>query len=258
VSQFASFEEDWNPKQYLEDYYSVIEQDESETLRFLIEEFKKIQGYPTALEFGCGPVVAHLLPLASYVSEIHVADYLQGNLAEVRKWQSSLADAHNWACFTKFVLEHEGLSDPDIEAVKVREELLKSQITKYSIGDARHSNPVALGDEQNQTYDFLLSCYCADGATSVKSEWFQYMENILSLLSPGGYFVGSSLRLCQAYKIKDFTFPGANVNEGDWEELFQILQFERVQIKVSNTPDHASQGYNSILLVSGHKPQSTS
>jgi hypothetical protein len=253
VNQFASFENDWNPWAYLDDYYAFVEQDEYETLAFLVDSFREIHGNPIALEFGCGPMIAHLLPLVPYVSEIHIADYLKSNLAEVQKWQTNQADAHDWHCFTEFVLEQEDLAIPKLETVKAREDALKSKITKHLICNAADFNPLARSG-CSQIYDFLLSCYCADSATSLKEEWFQYMRNILSLLRPGGYFVGAALRLCQSYKVKNLVFPCANVNEEDWETLFRSLQFDRVRIEVRHTPDHIPQGYDSILLVSGYKP----
>lgn len=42
--------------------------------------------YDSAIDIGCGPTVHHAFPLAPFIREIHLADYLPANLAEVRLW----------------------------------------------------------------------------------------------------------------------------------------------------------------------------
>ncbi|HKZ69059.1 MAG TPA: guanitoxin biosynthesis pre-guanitoxin forming N-methyltransferase GntF [Anaerolineales bacterium] len=242
---------EWDPAHYLADYYACVEEDEQYTLQFLLREFKKLKNRPVALEFGIGPTVHHILPLSPYVSEIHVADYLPANLAEVRKWQTGQADAHNWQAFTEYILAHSGTSTPHQPDIANREALTRSRITRYLIGDASHDQP--LGRDSRRRYECLLSCYCADSATSDKTIWYQYMANILSLLKPGGLFVTAALRNSQWYRVGQNYFPSADVNEHDFERLFASHSFDMdsLTIQVENVPSHATLGYESIVLASG-------
>ena len=220
-------------------------------MKFLVQEFKKIEGQPIALEFGIGPTLHHVLPLSPHVREIHVADYLPSNLAEVRKWQASENGAHNWRPFTERVLAYEGIPSPDETDIHTRETLTRKRITRSLIGDASISHPI--GQQGNGQYELVLSCYCADSATDDKTVWFRYMTNILRLLAPGGFFVTAALRNCQYYRVGNKYFPSASVNEDDFENLFRRLNIDmsRAIIQVENVPEHKAAGYESIVLASG-------
>jgi len=248
----SSFE-DWNPIDYLKDYYSHVEQDERYTIEFLVNEFKKIQNKPVAVEFGAGPTLHHVIPLAPYVSEIHMTDYLMSNLHELTKWQKLKRGSHNWNEFTKFTLGCEGKVNVTEGEIAERESLVRKKITKYFLSDASKQNP--LGEKLRETYEFVLSCYCADSATDSREVWYEYMKNIVSLLKPGGFFVTTALRNCQHYRVGERFFPCAYVNEQDFKMLLQDLDFNMstVSIIVKNVPEHKEVGYESIVLVSGFK-----
>jgi len=79
------------------------------------------------------------------------------------------------------------------------------------------------------------------------------MANILSLLAPGGFFVTAALRNCRTYRVGGRFFPGANVNEYDFADLFERHGFEmsRTTITVAHVPEHRANGYDSIVLASG-------
>jgi SAM-dependent methyltransferase len=250
--EFASFNE-WNPADYLFDYYTDVEEDEKCTLNFLVQEFKKIRGQPVVLEFGIGPTIHHLLPLIPYVREIHVADYLESNLEEIRKWQLEDSGSHNWKRFTEKVLIYEGIPVPNLQDINRRETLVRQRIIRYLRGDASLANPIS--NNEIEKYEFILSCYCADSSTNDKSEWFRFMSNIISLLKPGGFFVTTALRNCQYYKIGDKYFPSANVNEEDIENLFRQNHFDMATtiIKVESVSEHINDGYESIVLAYGFK-----
>lgn len=240
---------DWNPADYLTDYYAYVQKDEQHTLKFLVREFKKITGQPVALEFGIGPTLHHVLPLSPHVREIHVTDYLPANLNEIRKWQAEDTSAHNWRAFTEVVLNLEGFSVPTLQDIYQREALTRQRITQHFIGDAACSHPISAEGK----YEVVLSCYCADSATDDKATWGRYMRNILSFLRPGGFFITAALRNCSHYKVGDKYFPSANVNEADFEDLFQRLDFDmsRTTIEVQYVPEHKDAGFESIVLASG-------
>jgi hypothetical protein len=240
---------DWNPLQYLSDYYSRVEQDEQLTLRFLAQQAHRIANRPVILEFGIGPTVHHLLPITPYVSEIHVADLLPANLRQVRLWQERRETAHDWTPFVVQVLKEEGISSPTAGDITARETLVRQAITRYLPCDAALRNP--LGSHAAGGYDCLLSCYCADSATDDKTQWRRYMDNMMSLLKPGGLFLTTALRNCDHYDVGDRRFPSARVNERDFELLFREHEVEHLTMEVAQTPEHAAIGYGSVLLAVG-------
>ncbi|HEY5807601.1 MAG TPA: guanitoxin biosynthesis pre-guanitoxin forming N-methyltransferase GntF [Povalibacter sp.] len=250
VSSFA----DWSAEAYLADYYSRIEPEERCTLRFLVEQFRKLPRNCLALEFGIGPTLHHVLPLSPYASEIHVADLLPSNLEAVRKWQERECGAHDWAEFTRRVLIYEGNLLPTESDVHAREELTRSRITQRLLGDAHRPQPLGPGYERR--YDCVLSCYCADSATADKLEWSRLMRNITYLLAPGGLLVVAALRRCSGYRVGGKCFPSAGIDEHDMGRLFERLYFRSsgVTLRVEQVPEQRTSGFESVLLASGLSP----
>ncbi len=249
--QLANFDT-WIPKDYLQDYYSKVEQDERYTLEFLVSEYRKIKQSSIVLEFGIGPTLHHLLPLAPYVAEIHVCDYLEQNLNEVERWIKKEKGCHNWSSFTKLVLEYEGEKHVTDEMVQEREDIVRSKITKIFKCDANEANPLAPVERK---YDVIVSCYCADSATTDKSTWQRYMKNIIYLVNAGGYFISTALRECQFYRVGEKLYPCVNITEVDFLNTFEKLDFDlqTVNIIVKEVPEHRNVGYESIILSSGYK-----
>jgi hypothetical protein len=56
--QIADYSE-WEPKDYLADYYREIAPDERYAMEFLVESLRRTPEVPVALEFGCGPTLHH-------------------------------------------------------------------------------------------------------------------------------------------------------------------------------------------------------
>lgn len=243
TSEFA----EWEPRDYLRDYYSYVEPDEKETISFLVEASKNIPQGSTILEFGSGPTLHHIFPVVPYVSEIHMADYVEKNLDELKKWVEKAPDMHSWKPFVAYTLECEGLKNPTDEQIEQREEETRRKITKFMQADAGKTDP--LGADTRGKYDVVYSCYCADSATGDKKTWDLYMKNIISLVSPGGFFVTTALRKATYYKVGERYFPSANVDEHDFERALR-LDFSKgnTTIEIRELPEHEYLGYTSILL----------
>jgi SAM-dependent methyltransferase len=254
MSTSASSFDQWSADAYLRDYYTRIESEELCTLRFLVEQFKKLPQRSRALEFGIGPTLHHLLPLSPYAAEIHVADLLPENLEAVRKWQLQDAGAHDWSAFTRSVLEFEGEDCPTSVDISAREQLTRSRLTRCLIGDARLHQP--LGPAFDDHYDCVLTCYCADSATADKLQWYGFMRNIASLLRPGGLFVVAALRECTGYKIGEKFFPSPSIDERDMRRVFASLGFDanEVEMRVEAVPDQRKSGFESVVLAAGFSP----
>jgi hypothetical protein len=253
MNRAASFAE-WSAERYLSDYYTRVESEELCTLRFLVEQFKRLPQRALALEFGIGPTLHHLLPLSPYASEIHVADLLPENLEAVRKWQLQDTTAHDWSEFTRSVLTYEGNLAPTHVDIGNRERITRTRLTRRLIGDARLRQP--LGPAFEKRYDCVLTCYCADSATADKPQWYDFMRNIASLLRPGGLFVVAALRHCSGYKIGDTFFPSPGIDERDMRRVFTNLGFDAagLEVRVEAVPDQRKCGFESVVLAAGVSP----
>ena len=56
----ASFDADWVPGEYLEDYYAVVEPDEVETIAFFADAIRDTRPQAPILFFGTGPTLHHV------------------------------------------------------------------------------------------------------------------------------------------------------------------------------------------------------
>jgi hypothetical protein len=238
----------WNPAQYLAHYYKRVESEERHTLRFLVSQLRNLSANSVALEFGVGPTLHHVLPLAARTSEVHVADLLPANLQAICEWQNHATAAHDWSAFTREVLTYEGVVAPTRVQIASRENLTRRRITRYLLADAESSSPLKI--ESTRRYDCVLSCYCADSATPSKARWFQMMQNIASLVAPGGLFVVAALRRCSYYQVGDIRFPSADIDERDMLAALHAMRCipSTLELQLQCVPDRKRLGFDGIIL----------
>lgn len=246
--RLKSFNKHWQPKDYLKEYYQApIVADELEAIKFQIETLKNLKKETVVLEFGSGPTAHRAITAAPYVSEIHIVDYLDENLDELKQWVDKKEGSHNWKHYVRYILECEGVKNPTNEQINQREELTRKKITRFLQADASKKNP--LGDEYVGKYKHVYSGFCADSATHDKKTWTKYMRNIASLVASGGTFFTAALRKAKYYKSGDNYFPSANIDEHDLRKVLE-LDFlpDSITIEVRELPELKSEGYEGILL----------
>jgi NNMT/PNMT/TEMT family protein len=242
--QTASFDTDWVPRDYLTDYYRVVEPDERETIAFFAGAITAAPAGEPVLVLGTGPTLHHVFLAAPVASEIHLADYLPANLAEIERWLAADPAAHDWRPFVRYTLECEGLTAPTDEDVTRREALTRSKITRLIQVDARH--PIPLG----RRYDTVISAYCADSATDDRAVWETFMRNIVDLVAPDGLFITAALRRCRSYLVGDKRFPSANVDEYDVRRVLERRFSPRVEVRHLHGHEH---GYSGVVLASARR-----
>jgi len=244
----ASFDTDWVPAEYLTDYYSEVEPDERQTIAYFVDAVTHAEPGRPILFFGVGPTLHHVFLAAGTASEIHLADYLPANLAEIERWIARDPAAHDWRPFVRYTLECEGVADPTETQITQREELTRIKITRLLQVDARLPEPVA------SRYSTVLSAYCADSATDDHATWQTYMQHITGLVHPGGIFITSALRHCRSYLVAGKHFPSANIDEHDIQAVLEP-SFEPANgsIEVCDLAEHEAQGYSSIVLAWARK-----
>lgn len=237
----------WDPKAYLHEFYTNVESDELETIKFLTKIAKRLPHEQKILEFGCGPTLHHIFPFIENASEIHMVDLLQCNLDEIALWIDKNRRAFNWNSFIAYTLKCEGIEHPTVADIKKRKNETQKKITKLMTGDAGKANP--LGKRAHESYSTVISCYCADSATDNVDDFKRYIKNIVSLLKPGGAFVFTCLRNTAYYKVKPLLFPSANVNEQMVRTLLESdFLPESIKITVKKLQGRREQGYTSIIL----------
>jgi hypothetical protein len=244
---YASFENDWVPRDYLTDYYGVVEPDELHTIGFFVDAMEHVARGEPILFYGVGPTLHHVFLAAPAASEIHLAEYLPANLREIERWLERDPDAHDWRPFVRYTLECEGVACPTEAQVAEREQLTRAKITKLLRADARL--PDALVEHDGRRYGTVISAYCADSATDDRATWAMYMARIAGLVRPGGVFVTAALRRSSVYLVGGKPFPSANVDEDDVRAVLEReLGGTDGAVEARALPEHESQGYSGIVL----------
>jgi hypothetical protein len=238
----ASFDVDWVPGEYLRDYYTTVEPDELATIAFFVDAVRRAERGRPVLLFGVGPTLHHVFLTARIASEIHLADYLAANLAEIRRWIDRDPGAHDWRPFVRYTLQCEGVSHPSEGEVTEREELTRDRITRLVRLDGRVRDPAP------ERYATVISAYCADSATPDRRSWEPFMRNVLDRVGPGGLFVTAALRRCHGYVVGGRTFPSAGVDETDLREVLRPELASGGTVEVRRLADDAAHGYSGIVL----------
>jgi hypothetical protein len=207
----GTYSTEWTPKAYLAEYYLTDGPAEDEVHIFkFIREFLTGRSFATMLEFGCGPTIHHLIPFAEQVDEIYVADYLQNNLDEIQHWIDGSEGAHSWDSYIQGVLRLEETA-PDMTSVRARESLLKGKIKALTQADIYDVEAAALA----KPFPLVSSFYCIECTTSAKEKWAMGMQNLASLVAPGGWLLMSALRNCEGYRAGPHFFPSTSIDVED-------------------------------------------
>lgn len=249
-SGYAAFETDWRPAAYLTEYYASVEPDEQRTIAFFIEALRKAKSGEPVLFFGVGPTLHHVFAAAPIAAEIHLTDYLPGNLAEIERWMENRAGAHDWRPFVRYTLQCEGFDEPSEAQISARETLTRSKITKLFKVDLREADP--LGGQGENAYGTVISAYCADSATGDQATWRRYMRCIASLARPGGLLITSALAGSRGYVVGGKLFPSPNLSEHDMRAVLETcVNPATLAIEAHRLEQQRHHGYAGVLLASG-------
>lgn len=252
VGGYASFATDWVPRDYLSNYYRVVQADEQRTISFFVEATRNLQAGKSVLFFGVGPTLHHVFLIADKASEIHLGDLLRTNLQEIERWIERDPGAHDWRPFVDYTLACETSAPPTAREISQREDLTRTKITRLLELDVR--SPAPLGQTEVRLYDTVISAYCADSATDDRETWATYMERIIGLVRPGGTFITAALRHSRGYLVGTRKFPSANVDEDDVRKILEVgFAPEDVTIEVCEFGEDGSKGYSSIVLARAYR-----
>ncbi len=157
---YATFETDWVPREYLAEYYSVVEPDERRTIAFFVDAMRDAPSNEPVLFFGVGPALHHVFLAAGKASEIHLGDYLPANLREIERWIARDGAAHDWRPFVRYTLECEGHDSPTEDQITEREEATRAKIANLLEVDLRRSDPLLA--RETPSYGTVISAFCAE------------------------------------------------------------------------------------------------
>jgi hypothetical protein len=244
--QYAAYS-DWQPQDYLAEYYVEVKLEELLTLEFLVESLQTMPTTSVMLNFGCGPIISHILPIVPKAQEIHMAEYLPANRAEVQKWLANTDDAHNWRAFVLATLRLEGNPNLTETEAKAREQQARDRIRRVLPCDVNDADP--LGSQMRGFYPLVTTSYCAEGVTTSKEKWCVYMRNIASLVKPSGVLlllaVGGAANF---YRVGDRYFPCTKLDRQDVLASLRENGFIDIDIQIHWFPDRSEEDYSHLIF----------
>lgn len=250
------------PRDYLLTFYSGgPTPDEHAVFDFLVRHYPKIGMPRRMIELGCGPAIHHALPVVPFVSEIHMADYLDENLSHVRAWRDRGSAAHDWRAFTRLTLTLEGRPAGE-DDVAFREGELRGKITALLRCDLRHDSVLGHGAQYP-----VVGCFyctevvgCTDVASASKEEWRQVLRRVAGLVAPGGHLFLSAIKESRSYSLyssygRPRRLPTTFLTEQDFHDTLPSLGFDMREtvIESRDFTGQEAEGLHGVILVAGRK-----
>lgn len=236
---------------YLKTYYmQPPTADEVAVSKFLIREFAKRVPTGRFIELGCGPTLHHVFPFAPHVKEVHLADYLEDNLEQLRLWKAASPRAHDWSQYAAMTLRHEGLEDSP-NAVAERQRLARERIAEILHCDLKQDTP---HDRRGQ-YDGVGCFYCTEEIGISLPEWRRVLANAAAYLRPGGTLYMACLAEMDHYTVRDssgteFAYPCANLRPDDVSGALADLGFKSGATTIEITKiEHPDCGLTAALVI---------
>lgn len=223
----TNYDEKFRARDYLNQYFQVVDQTNANLLKFVMQVMQRedISG-TKVINFGCGPCIDTIISIAPSCAEIHMSDYLDSNLQEIREWLAHAPDAFNWDHFVRSSLQLEAelaqtATDISAEHIAERNAIIRQKITQLMTGDAKQAQP--LGAAGHQQYDVLVMFFCLEAAAADFAEWQRMVQNVMSLLKPNGLIIWVMTALqTEGYQVGT--------------ETFQVIPLKEADIKTALTP----------------------
>ena len=239
---------------YLRTYYAGgPTADERPLSQFLTAEAPRLPR-GRFLELGCGPTVHHLLPLAPHVAELHVRDYLEENLDEVRAWRDAAPEAHDWRRFTRVALRDAGL--PADEAhVAAREHLVRQRLVGIEHCDLLRDVPA----RDRGAFAAVGCFYCAEEVGVTLRGWRLVMHRVADHVAPGGTLLLAALAGMTSYAMARSDgrvdhLPCAQIEAEDLRALLPELGFLPTATRIERCAIPAPDvDVTAILMVAAQK-----
>jgi hypothetical protein len=245
----ATTARDWtefDPRAYLDEYYAEIGGENHALLQFLVDAYREVTGDGVLLDFGCGPTIYALIPAAPRVREIHLCDYLEVNLDEVRRWLRGEQGAFDWRPFVRATLEIERGERCSNADTLQREIDIRARVNRLTRCDLSLVMPLG---PTSPTYDIVTTNFCAESITDRRWSWSLYLPRIVSLLKPGGAFLMSAVKGASGYSVGQRVFPTADIAEADISSALCAAGCDPDSISIKSVAaDRSTRRYRGLMF----------
>ena len=190
---YASFDTDWVPRDYLADYYSVVEPDErahDRVLRRRHEARRARRAGPALRRRADAPprVPGRRQGLGDPPRRVPAGEPARDRALARRATPTPTTGARSSATRSNA----KGSPRPtDEQVARARGAHARED---HAAAAGRRATGRPAGGRRRQPYGTVISAYCADSATDDRATWETYMAHIAGLVRPGGVFITAALR----------------------------------------------------------------
>lgn len=247
---------DFEPRQYLDEYYGHIGDENDALLRLLATAYRDFDDKSiTILELGGGPTLYQLISAARPASSVLFTDLLPENLEEVELALIEDPGGLDWYDFIHRALQYEGTAQPSQRDIQERRELLRNSVTQFDIRSVLEDSPE---DGQPEVFDVVSAHFVAESITANRHEWERAIRYQLGHLRPGGHYISSGLLGADRWVIGDDSFAAVNLDESTvLSTLVQlgltVLSFDTIEAEHTVPSAAAHQGYTGMYVVKAKK-----
>ncbi len=186
-------------------------------LDFLVSKQEIIKGKQEILDIGSASAIPYSLALSKHANSVYMSDISEEHLTLVKKWVANTNNSRCWNNYTKYILNtekefHNLQQNVSANEIIARENEFRKKLQALIKGDLCKENPI----NSSKKFDIVSCFYAAEpAATSFASRakvsntndfiniWCKVIENIVSLIKPGGDLFMSCLINTDYYAIFD-------------------------------------------------------
>ncbi|KAL3871347.1 hypothetical protein ACJMK2_039354 [Sinanodonta woodiana] len=226
---------DFDPEIFISTYYSSVagNEEDGDLIKFfldgLCDAFKSgaITG-ARILDIGTGPMPHTAFCAAPWFEEITLSDFSQKNLDFLNKWKDG--EINHMGPIFKYLVQ----VDKSSSSVEKRQDELKRKIQNIVKCDVTQPNPVLCTPVDGVVYDAITSSLCLESASVTLDDYAKSVQNISSLLKPGGHLVLVGVLDETFYTVGEFRFKSTCISKDQLQDIWQKEWFKILSLKDFN------------------------
>ncbi|HEX9921165.1 MAG TPA: hypothetical protein VGD99_00750, partial [Anaerolineae bacterium] len=162
-------------------------------------------------------------------------------------------DAYDWLPYIEMVLEEESMPVTP-EAVARWAADMRRKVTNLCRCDALAQAP--LGPDARQ-YDLVVAQAVTDSVATNFSEWVQVMDNISSLVKPGGGLLISVITGTEYYSIGRKRYPNLHLTAEDIFKGYEAAGYDPTTFYLESMTAPAKRDYAGLTTAMARKPDAS-
>ncbi|XP_078496158.1 nicotinamide N-methyltransferase-like [Lissotriton helveticus] len=199
-------ENHFDPRKALETFFVRDSEFVDDTITEMFSKFFKftssgqVKG-DSLIVLSIGPFVYDPLPICEYFNEITFACADDKSIQEVQKWWKNEPDAMDFSSIMEWICDLQGSGEKWTEKQQIMQRNIK-RVLKFDIMSCNPFSPII-----HPQADCLLLAHCVEHFVTDKKSYCKALENVSSLIKPGGHLILFTIFYATFFMCGDFKFP---------------------------------------------------